>query len=653
MNSATHPEAASGLPLKLLREDMWSEKPPILSQKMDQQHDRSGFAASHVDLPAEEDFLATILSNTKLTRSISLLSHGLRSITDISFDSGSLPRPASPSTLLLVSPVLLDLPCSPKQQLRAEQPFPQSFLLDAKTFPRQDSFLLFMEPAPVNPPQYNVLPPGGCPRFHVYDKLAGQESLPNYKPAAYKLGICARKLEWYSPYEAAATRSWKNFLVELNSTQLNFYLIPSHLEQVLLDARSSISEELSPSGEYPEHLESLFTTNADKAFYSVCDKLNVLPSCEWLNGSRSLSVVLLSRLNAPNNKRLVRSYSLQHAKLGLASDYTKRANVLRLRLENEQLLILFATAKDMIQWNLAVLVGRDLALDLTDRDLPRYRTVPRRRRNNIDRNTPFFNDMMNRRTRAQSDPNASLSLRGRFFRLKGKFNSSANSSASASSRDVLSAPTPRTRESRLYTTSNIALAQVDTPPRSMTSTPSSVLTTGQEDDMDEDVLNLSDVHNSDDEDDLEAYMDILAQCNENNTQMGMSLLQTTRIEDEKWFPVKQIDSEKRQLRDSLKCIRPLTFGDPWLNKTLVKPANMSPLTHAYLRESYFASELNLFGRSRSSSTVSVFSSSDKKRQSLISKESFLNLPDAALSRIPHHNLREYQVGSHSLTPKYI
>ncbi|ODV97349.1 hypothetical protein PACTADRAFT_29775, partial [Pachysolen tannophilus NRRL Y-2460] len=78
---------------------------------------------------------------------------------------------------------------------------------------------------------------------------------------------------------------------------------------------------------------------------------------------------------------LLKSYSLQHAKIGIAQDYKKWKYTLRLRCETEQFLIQFPTAQSMIEWNLALCLGRDNALDLARRSMPHYRTVPRSRYN--------------------------------------------------------------------------------------------------------------------------------------------------------------------------------------------------------------------------------------------------------------------------------
>lgn len=52
----------------------------------------------------------------------------------------------------------------------------------------------------------------------------------------------------------------------------------------------------------------------------------------------------------PDPKDLLRSYSLQHAESGLASDYTKRKNVIRVRMEGEQFLLQAKDVPGVIEW---------------------------------------------------------------------------------------------------------------------------------------------------------------------------------------------------------------------------------------------------------------------------------------------------------------
>lgn len=63
-----------------------------------------------------------------------------------------------------------------------------------------------------------------------------QEELPNYQPSLQYYGLCLTKTEFLTPYHANPRRSWKPVILELNSTQLNFYDLncSSHLKNLII-----------------------------------------------------------------------------------------------------------------------------------------------------------------------------------------------------------------------------------------------------------------------------------------------------------------------------------------------------------------------------------------------------------------------------------
>jgi hypothetical protein len=121
---------------------------------------------------------------------------------------------------------------------------------------------------------------------------------------------------------------------------------------------------------------------------------------------------LLSRNKLPTPGRLVATYSLQHAEVGVAADFRKtpltpkspfahlvpvsarpklyesdphlfepiREHALRLRLETEQLLLCAPTHESSLSWVEALCAAIDISPPLDDRSEPRYRSLPRRNR---------------------------------------------------------------------------------------------------------------------------------------------------------------------------------------------------------------------------------------------------------------------------------
>ncbi|CCG22007.1 hypothetical protein CORT_0B02930 [Candida orthopsilosis Co 90-125] len=353
---------------------------------------------------------------------------------------------------------------------------------DAKHVPDSHELLQLLEPNPVFPPAYDTLPPGGCPRFPVLQPLSSFEEAiytnlhspqlasptttitnsstfsaapsnsqettetlpPSYSPSIYKIGVVSRKVEWVNPYEMSTNRSWKYLICELNSTQLNFYNIPPSYEEKILDFVSKdkkLSSFQNTTRRIPAN-DSILTNDFDHQFYDFVKNQGLLEDLS--TGSKK--------------KGLVRTYSLQYARIGLATDYQKRVNVLRLRIESEQILLHFENTQDLIDWNMSLTVGKDIAIDVNERELPKYRTVPRRRRRGNRRNrstggvnggyanhsasnsptahfsryNPTTEQFANTKNMFKSVSDANK-IKGRFNKLRSKFSSSRLRSSSSPS----------------------------------------------------------------------------------------------------------------------------------------------------------------------------------------------------------------------------
>ncbi|KIR38081.1 hypothetical protein I307_05023 [Cryptococcus deuterogattii 99/473] len=77
---------------------------------------------------------------------------------------------------------------------------------------------------------------------------------------------------------------------------------------------------------------------------------------------------------------LVKQYSLNKTESGLAADYHKRKNVVRVRADGEQFLLQTDSARDMVDWVEAFQAATNVAKDLDERPMPKIITLPRRRR---------------------------------------------------------------------------------------------------------------------------------------------------------------------------------------------------------------------------------------------------------------------------------
>ncbi|KAI5123246.1 hypothetical protein M0805_001335 [Coniferiporia weirii] len=76
----------------------------------------------------------------------------------------------------------------------------------------------------------------------------------------------------------------------------------------------------------------------------------------------------------------LRVYSLQHSESGLASDYTKRRNVVRVRMEGEQFLLQCTNVAAVVEWIEGLQAAANISLDLDERPMPKGPIFPRRRR---------------------------------------------------------------------------------------------------------------------------------------------------------------------------------------------------------------------------------------------------------------------------------
>ncbi|KAF1841390.1 uncharacterized protein K460DRAFT_358150 [Cucurbitaria berberidis CBS 394.84] len=131
-----------------------------------------------------------------------------------------------------------------------------------------------------------------------------------------------------------------------------------------------------------------------------------------LNIHRVKHPSLLSKNRLPSAGRLMRTYTLQHAEVGVASDFKKtplilknpfghlvpssaraklyetdphmfepvREHAIRMRLELEQFLLCPSTEEEMLSWIEALCAAIDISSPLEDRSEPRYRSLPRRGR---------------------------------------------------------------------------------------------------------------------------------------------------------------------------------------------------------------------------------------------------------------------------------
>ncbi|KAF3911718.1 hypothetical protein AA313_de0204678 [Arthrobotrys entomopaga] len=167
------------------------------------------------------------------------------------------------------------------------------------------------------------------PRFKIAPRPEeGRETLPSYKCSLKKEAIFDRKIEMDSPFEKSGDRKWSRVFCVLNNTALNIHKVK----------RTAMIARADPLEEDPD----------DPTGY------------------------------APGP--LIKTFTLQHAEVGAASDYKKRSYVIRVRAETQQFLLACKTVETFFSWLEGLSSGINVSLPLEERVLPKYQTIPRRRR---------------------------------------------------------------------------------------------------------------------------------------------------------------------------------------------------------------------------------------------------------------------------------
>lgn len=157
-----------------------------------------------------------------------------------------------------------------------------------------------------------------------------------------------------------------------------------------------------------QELTAVFQISRSKDWHNVY----VVLQGTQINIHRVKSPSILSKTKPPSPGRLIRSFTLQHAEVGVASDFRKtrltpkspfahlvpasarhklyetdphlfepvREHVIRLRLETEQFLLCASSQEEMLDWVETLCAAIDISQPLEDRSEPRYRSLPRRTR---------------------------------------------------------------------------------------------------------------------------------------------------------------------------------------------------------------------------------------------------------------------------------
>ncbi|CAI4786648.1 CBM_collapsed_G0048680.mRNA.1.CDS.1 [Saccharomyces cerevisiae] len=266
--------------------------------------------------------------------------------------------------------------------------------------------LYCIDPYPVEPPCYDFANPSKVIRYPIYEHCRPcltSVKPPSYTPSVEHYTVVSMKMEKLSPFENASSRLWNNFILQINSTQINFYSIDDSLTRHIKNYRggdmfdhSHHSKTASDRHHSARSLLNAFTTKSTYQF----DKYDKERICGEI--ARDEHKFL-------SDERLFKSYSLQCAKVGLPIDYSSRDFVLRMRCEGQQFLVQFSHVDELIYWAMYLNMGISLSLDLELREMPTYRSVPRRRHPRARRFKQHNKNKNKNKSRQNSDRNDSRS----------------------------------------------------------------------------------------------------------------------------------------------------------------------------------------------------------------------------------------------------
>lgn len=285
------------------------------------------------------------------------------------------------------------------------------------------------------PPTYE--PPRTGSKFGVPREEEGRERLPEYFCHVHIEGYLPRKMEFSAPGQQSRDRSWKRLYFVLHGTSLSVYKQDVHkypikdehhpvpaideadIDNLHVHRPGERKISVSKPSEVPgTRRGSLPENNASSSRSGSSDAITPAPrrmsaasnvsnssdakdaslfsgSSSAASSSRRQSITvpapqpsaatvqareIVSHLPFHGANQLLKQYTLQNAESGLAADYVKKRNVVRVRAEGEQFLLQTESSREVVDWIEAFQAATNVSLDLDARPMPKIITLPRRRR---------------------------------------------------------------------------------------------------------------------------------------------------------------------------------------------------------------------------------------------------------------------------------
>lgn len=351
-----------------------------------------------------------------------------RSLIDLSSPARSQMEPTlkslqNPLAVKEVHPTQLDQVKQAEQQTRIASPAPSIDSINASTSESASTSNLrrrnSMYEVGAAPPPYTIIP-GTSQSIEakiIPREEEGKEMLPGYHCSVHIEGYLPRKMEFSSPGVQAKDRSWKRQYFVLHGTCLRIYRtdlsgdrsalkgehgvmsgVHVHFEPMNEDGPNqpvgnSTSRVVAADGNANVNSKDQVNNSANGSTTNGQNHTaNRSPTASTINsktsdghsgnGALSRKVEALSGTISHSLHRgtLVKQYTLQGAESGLAADYLKRRHVVRVRTEGEQFLLQTRNDRHVVDWIEAFQAATNIAMDLERRQMPKFITLPRRRR---------------------------------------------------------------------------------------------------------------------------------------------------------------------------------------------------------------------------------------------------------------------------------
>lgn len=208
-----------------------------------------------------------------------------------------------------------------------------------------------------------------------------QESLPNYVPSMELFGLALVKTEFLTPYKLNPRRSWQPMLIEQNSNQLILYKInlPTALKNIITSLFKYCNKVDLENG-LKDKIENMKMSRDLSNLKKVYDEIKDNQLLFEPISKRATFNKLLTKYKG----EIHQLYTLNRMKIGKApvmdeSNNTltnvKYQNILRLRVELNQLCIQFWSFNAMVEWYWHLNVGKDLCGEFDE--MPKLKSIPR------------------------------------------------------------------------------------------------------------------------------------------------------------------------------------------------------------------------------------------------------------------------------------